>query len=53
MRRAAVALPVGVCVLVVAAVALTGPSDGVAALMLIAGAVTAIGIVDLLARRGR
>lgn len=53
MRRAAVYLPVGVSLAVIAVVALTRTSDGVAALLLIAGAVTAIGILDLLARRGR
>lgn len=53
MRRAAVYLPVALALGVIAVVALTRPSDGVAALLLIAGGVAAIGVLDLLARRGR
>lgn len=53
MRRAAVYLPVAVSLAAIAVVALTPTSDVVAALLLIAGAAAAIGLLDLLARRGR
>jgi O-antigen/teichoic acid export membrane protein len=53
MRRAAIYLPVAISGVAIAGVALTRPSDGIAAVLLIAGAVTAIGALDLLARRGR
>lgn len=52
MRRAWLYLPVAVSLAAIAAVVLTETSDRVAGLLLIAGAALAIGVFDLLSRRG-
>lgn len=52
MRRAWLHLPVLVSLAAIAAVALTRTSDGVAGLLLIAGAAIALGVLDLLFRHG-
>ena len=52
MRSARLYLPVVVCLVVIAIVALTSSADGFEGLLLIAGAVLAIGVLDLFSRRG-
>ncbi len=51
MRSARLYLPIVVCLVVIAAVALTSSADGLEGLLLIAGAVLAIAVLDLFSRR--
>lgn len=52
MGRAWLSLPIVISAAVVAAVVIAPISDVVAGLLLIAGAAVAIGVLDLLSRRG-
>lgn len=51
MRTARLYLPVAVCVAVVAVVVVTRSAAGLEGLLLIAGAVLALGVLDLFSRR--
>lgn len=51
MRRARLYLPIVICLAVIAVIALTQSAHGLEGVLLIAGAVVAIAVLDLFSRR--